>query len=68
MYDDRMGPYLMPFAELFAGDLLCFDYENEGEPKVVLWFHELSRPGEPYVELVSNSFDEFLFKLTDEEL
>jgi hypothetical protein len=25
---DRMGQHLMPFAELFAGDLLCFDHER----------------------------------------
>lgn len=68
MFDDRLEPHLMPFAELFAGDLLCFDYEKAGEPRVVVWFHELSRPGKPYVEVVANDFDDFLSKLTDEIL
>ena len=33
---DRLGPCLMPFAELFAGDMLCFDHAKPGRPKVVV--------------------------------
>ena len=47
MIDDRLGAYLMPFAELFAGDMLCFDFEKHGPPEVVVWFHELSEQGRP---------------------
>ena len=58
--NDRLGPYLMPFAELFAGDMLCFDHSLPGRPKVVVWFHDQSDPGAPYTELVADNFDEFL--------
>jgi hypothetical protein len=53
---DRMGLYLMPFGELFAGDLLCFDHEQGNPPKVVLWFHEHPAHTEP----VADNFAEFL--------
>ena len=61
---DRMGDNLMPFAHLFAGDMLCFDYSGGGRPSVVVWFHEQSPPDEePYTEFVAENFDEFLKKL-----
>lgn len=65
MIDDRLGPDLMPIAELFAGDMLCFDFEKGAKPEIVVWFHELSEPNQPHTELVANSFDEFLQMLTD---
>src|SRR5262249_43683027 len=40
MVSDRLGLFLMPFGELFAGDLLCFDHEKGNPPRVVVWFHE----------------------------
>src|SRR5262245_18257324 len=33
LLSDRMGKHLMPFAELYFGDMLCFDYEPEGRPR-----------------------------------
>jgi hypothetical protein len=66
MIDDRLGMNLMPFAILFAGDMLCFDFSDIGKPKVVVWFHELSYENHPYTEFVSSSFDEFLQCLSDE--
>jgi hypothetical protein len=64
LVSDRMGLFLMPFAELFAGDLLCFDHEAGNPPRVVAWFHEQSRPGQwPYTEPVAGSFGEFLHLL-----
>ena len=45
--EERLGAYLVPFAVLFSGDFLCFDYEAGGRPKVVVWFHEKSPPDEP---------------------
>ncbi len=62
---DRMGLYLMPFAELAFGDELCFNFEHPGRPQIVVWFHELSRPDQPYFEVVSDTFDDFLSMLAD---
>ena len=57
---DRLGLYLMPFADLFAGDMLCFDHSQPGRPKVVVWYHEESDENAPHTELVADNFDEFL--------
>jgi len=62
--EDRLGPMLMPFAELFAGDYLCFDYRLDGRPQIVVWSHELSNDDLPHTELVADNFDAFLQKLT----
>jgi SMI1-KNR4 cell-wall len=63
--NEHLGKHLMPFAELFAGDMLCFDYTKGGRPEIVVWFHELSEPGQPHTEFVSKNFDEFLDMLDD---
>lgn len=61
LISDRMGMYLMPFAELFGGDMLCFDYQKDGRPQVVVWYHDRSRPGQdPYTEPVASNFDDFI--------
>lgn len=60
---DRLGEFLIPFAELFSGDMLCFDYTHPGKPRIVVWFHEMSDEDAPYTELVADSFDEFLLLL-----
>jgi len=65
MIDDRLGPFLVPFAELFAGDMLCFDFGKGAKPEIVIWFHELSQPNQPHTELVSKCFDDFLRVLSD---
>jgi len=63
---DRMSDFLMPFAELEFGDLLCFDFQQQGRPRVVVWFHELSHSHQsPFTEFVAADFDGFLSKLTD---
>src|SRR3954463_12137835 len=59
---DRTGLHLMPFGELFAGDLLCFDHEQGNPPKVVVWFHEHPAHTEP----VADSFLEFLGQLSSD--
>lgn len=51
---------LVPFATLFAGDLLCFDYRTGPMPKVVVWDHEASEELAPVVTEVATSFDEFI--------
>jgi len=63
---DRMEDRLVPFASLFAGDYLCFDYQSsKANPKVVVWDHELSRVGRVTQHAVADSFEEFLSLLTD---
>lgn len=60
----RLGHYLVPFAELFAGDFLCFDYTIPGRPEVVVWLHELSGDEDgPSTEFVASTFDEFMDSL-----
>lgn len=66
LLEERLGTHLVPFADLFAGDFLCFDYARAGRPRVVVWIHEVSGPGEPHTELVARDFDAFLGLLSDE--
>ena len=58
----RLGQHLMPFAELFAGDMLCFEYKAQSQrPRVVIWLHEESSDESgPVTELVAECFDAFL--------
>lgn len=58
--EDRLHDRLVPFAALYPGDYLCFDYAGPGRPRVVLWDHEKSRPGQPHTEPVADSFTAFL--------
>lgn len=59
--EDRLNEYLLPFAVLFAGDMLCFDYSSGSRPVVVVWMHEeSSEKGAPITESVASNFDEFL--------
>lgn len=53
---------IVPFAEMFAGDLLSFRYDppNRTDPTVVVWSHEESEEGSPVTSLVSPTFDEFM--------
>ncbi len=64
---DRLNDYLVPFAAVFAGDFLCFDYDVEdSEPvKIVLWNHDLSEDDEPHTTFVATSFNELLGMLFD---
>jgi len=61
--EDRLNEFLIPFAALFAGDMLCFDYEAGGRPSVVVWLHEESSEDHPVTSLVASDFDAFLRKL-----
>jgi len=62
--DRLMGQ--VPFAAIFPGDFLCFDY-NQGEPPlpVVWWNHDKSREDKPDLTPVAASFAEFLKLLRD---
>jgi len=63
LIEDRLNDYLVPFAALFGGDFLCFDYQTGGRPSVVVWLHADSSKDEPVTEFVAPNFDEFLTKL-----
>ncbi|MBS1794070.1 MAG: SMI1/KNR4 family protein [Acidobacteria bacterium] len=65
---DRLNDYLVPFAAVFAGDFLCFDYEDEESEtvRVVLWNHDLSEDDEPHTTPVADGFEAFLKMLSDE--
>lgn len=63
--DDRLGSYLMPFAECFNGDLVCFDFGTGGEPEIVLWDHERSNERAPHKQLLAKSFAAFLQTLSE---
>jgi hypothetical protein len=56
----RLNDYLVPFAALFGGDYLCFDYEHGGRPSIVVWLHEESREDRPVTKYVAPDFDTFL--------
>lgn len=61
---DLEGQIVVPFAALFAGDLLCFDFRaNASEPPIILWDHEASEPGRPVFHRVADSFDALLARL-----
>jgi hypothetical protein len=62
---DRLGPRLVPFAELFAGDYLCFDFGRGGRPSIVVWLHEFSNDDAgPVTDFVAHNYDEFISGLT----
>lgn len=63
--EDLVGTDVVPFAVLFAGDYVCLSYKDVdvGEPSVVVWDHEQSEVGAPYLETVAKNLDEFLTML-----
>jgi hypothetical protein len=65
--EDRLNDYLIPFAAVFTGDFLCFDYENNDPPKIVVWDHDLSEEDEPVTYPVADDFKQFLTMLTDDD-
>lgn len=62
---ERFGDTLIPFAELFAGDYLCFDHSRSTVSRVVVWLHEESREDAPCVEPVADTFEQFLAMLSE---
>ncbi|HVE57388.1 MAG TPA: SMI1/KNR4 family protein [Pyrinomonadaceae bacterium] len=65
--EDRLNEYLIPFAAVYPGDFLCFDYEDNDPPKIVLWDHNRSLEDEPVTYPVTDNFKQFLALLTDDE-
>lgn len=62
--DDRLSLYQFPFAITRGGDFLCFDYEGCFPPRVVLWYQEWSKEGQPKTEGVARNFRDFIDSLT----
>ncbi len=59
--EDRLNSYLVPFAALFAGDFLCFDYAKQPHnPAVVLWDHDLSDEKKPHTKFIAEDLNDFL--------
>ena len=59
--EDQTGCVLVPFAALFGGDFLCFDYRGgRDEPSVVIWDHETSDEFAPDTRDVADSFSAFV--------
>ncbi len=65
--EDRLNSYLVPFAAVYPGDFLCFDYKRGTNPRVVLWDHERSDEDDPHTTPVADSFAEFLGLLSGKE-
>lgn len=63
--EDRLDEFLMPFAAVFPGDFLCFDFSKSGEPTVVLWVHDRSQEGAPFTVRVAKNFRAFIGMLFD---
>ncbi len=64
---DRLPRKVFPFGFDPFGNFLCFNYnEKKTNPKIVFWHHEyyIKDENENYdIELVENSFEEFIGKL-----
>lgn len=61
--DDLYGVEIVPFAALFAGDFVCFDYrdgQDNENPPVCIFYHEESYDMNPYVLRLADNFSEFL--------
>lgn len=59
---DAFDHLLIPFADLFAGDIVCLDHRHlgRGKPPVVIWLHEESETDSPATEFVADSFRDFV--------
>ncbi len=56
--------WILPIAELFAGDYICLDFkENKDNPSVCVWDHEESGELEPVTYKVADTFSEFVAML-----
>jgi hypothetical protein len=66
---DRLSEFQMPFAAVYPGDFLCFDFEpaeDDEKPTVVLWIHDESYEDHPVTLPVADTFEQFLGMLTDD--
>lgn len=65
--EDRLTDNLVPFAMVFPGDYLCFDFQDGEPPKVVLWIHDRSTEANPATVEVAANLTAFLSMLIDED-
>jgi len=66
--EEEVGTSILPFAVLFAGDLVCLDYRDDPDaPNVCIWYHEESTEFHPVVETIAPSFDAFLAMMHDRD-
>lgn len=65
--EDRLNEFLMPFAVVYPGDFLCFDFTEHDDPPVVLWVHDRSSEDAPHLVPVADDFRAFLSGLFDAE-
>lgn len=64
------GVEIVPFALLFAGDFVCFDYrggQDNENPPVCIFYHEMSVEDKPCALKIANSFTEFLNMLKKDD-
>ncbi len=52
---------IIPFGEDPFGNLLCFLYEKNENPKVIFWNHEKENDNE--INIIAANFDDFMRKL-----
>lgn len=61
---EQIGCKLVPFAAVFSGDFLCFDYrESTTSPSIVLWDHNISDEFTPCTTFVASSFHSLIAAL-----
>jgi hypothetical protein len=63
--EDRLDEFLMPFAAVFGGDFLCFDFTEFDDAPVVLWVHDRMSEGKPHTVPVAKNFRAFVGMLFD---
>ena len=57
---ERRADEHVPFASVFGGNYLCFDYSKKPRPSIVVWLNEFSQGESPVTEFVANTFDDLL--------
>jgi hypothetical protein len=64
--EEEVGSSIIPFAVLFAGDLVCLDFRDDPDaPTVCVWYHEESTDFHPVTETVAPSLEAFLAMMHD---
>jgi hypothetical protein len=57
---DRVGARIIPFGQLFAGDLVCLDFrDNPRIPTIAVWQQDLPDEWCPAMFTVANTFRDF---------
>lgn len=65
---DRLVKKVIPFAEDPFGNLICFDYRNNGQPIIVFWDHEKAfNDKESAMSYLCDSFTDLLSMLHESQ-